>query len=214
MKIRFGLIFVAIAVFSSSALADLLTDDDDEFASGDSGADDFVIVAVHLDQTMDPKSVGDSLSECLNNSTCKDVAVGLASGLGVNEKQLKTAVAGIKSDFSGEEGHLTYNLPHGYRYCSSSVKVISVVPMDGRRASVLGVRAYDTFLGVYTWTPRRNPGEGRSWVEADFSIVGVKANKAADYFASGKCRRAQERLLLSCRGNDGGDLPPCKSVED
>ncbi|UEM12364.1 hypothetical protein J4G43_049545 [Bradyrhizobium barranii subsp. barranii] len=70
-------------------------------------------------------------------------------------------------------------------------------------------------VGIYTWTPKQGVGQGRSWVEADYTIYGVKSDLAEKYRTEGKCKPVGKNII-NCRGATGVNrgLPACGSVDD
>lgn len=96
-----------------------------------------------------------------------------------------------KAERAGEEGHYSLEVPAGYVYCCSSIRTISVVPATGDRASVMGATSNGRDIAVYTWTPRQGIGQGRSWVEADYTLYGVKKSLADKYRSEGKAPQAK-----------------------
>jgi hypothetical protein len=160
-------------------------------------AQEFTTIKVHLDQTMAAKSVTDVALECAKEPLCKAIVDGAAA--------------------YGEEGHYDYRLPAGYQYCRSTVSPISVNPATGDKASVLGATVYQQGLGVYTWTPRKPVFGGRSWVDADFTIIGVQDALADQDRAKGLCKpNTPNRVIISCRGASGVNhgQPHCATVND
>lgn len=176
----------------------------------------FVVVSEKVNPVMQPKNIGDALQDCANSSLCRTMADGVATWIGVPPGTVSGAMAAVPvASRSGEEGRYSIKLPKGYEYCRSRIKMISVVPADGNRASVMSASAKKDGVDVYTWTPRRGLGEGRSWVEAEYTIIGVKGRMANTYRTSGKCK-AYDRQLIGCRGNGSNShgQPECRSVDD
>ncbi|WP_250508044.1 MULTISPECIES: hypothetical protein [unclassified Caballeronia] len=180
---------------------------------------DFKVVAVHLDQTMAPKNISQTFQECIGNATCKAAVDAVAMYFGVDSKTVTTVAAKIAPPRQeGEESYFSYALPDGYSYCRSKISTVSITPADGRRASVFAGSARGNAIDVYTWTPKQGFGGGRSWVEADFSIIGVRNGLASKYRANGKCNKSDTHPLFNCRGagteSNDGERPPCGSWSD
>lgn len=177
---------------------------------------DFAAISAKVNPVMQPKSPGDVFRQCANSSVCRIVADAAAVYLGVPPGRVKAALAAVpKASRKGEEGRYQINLPGGYEYCRSRITTISVVPATGDRASVMGVTATQNGMSVYTWTPKKGFGGGRSWIEADFMIIGVRSDLGNNYRASGQCR-SYNRTIISCRGARGVNKgqPACGSVQD
>jgi hypothetical protein len=177
---------------------------------------DFSATSIKVDAVMQPKQPADAFKECANDSVCSSIIGGAATYLGVPPTLVSGALAIIpKAERAGEEGHYTIEVPQGYVYCRASIRTVSVVPATGDRASVMSATSNDHGVAVYTWTPKQGLGQGRSWVEADYTIYGVKADLAGKYRAEGKCKPPGKNLI-NCRGATGVNhgMPACGSVDD
>lgn len=166
-------------------------------------APDFAVVKTKIDQTMQPISVTEALSECIHDPVCKGAIDAASTLVGVDSNAFTTALGLINHQNRGEESWTTIALPIDYEYCRMKISTISVVPATGDRASYMSVAAHPTSVGVYTWTPRQGLGKGRSWVEADFTVIGVGKWVADKYRAEGKCNSSKEHAVVSCRGASG-----------
>lgn len=143
---------------------------------------------------MQPKQPVDALKECLNDTACSSIVGGAANSLGAPSSLVSGAMAIVpKAERAGEEGHYSLEVPAGYVYCCSSIRTISVVPATGDRASVMGATSNGRDIAVYTWTPRQGIGQGRSWVEADYTLYGVKKSLADKYRSEGKVHPPTQR---------------------
>ena len=177
---------------------------------------DFVATSVKVDPVMQPKQPVEVFKECAKDPVCSAVLKGAASYLGVSPTLVSAVLAIIpQAKMEGEEGHFTIQLPQGYVYCRASIRTVSVVPATGDRASVMSATSNEHGIGIYTWTPKQGLGQGRSWVEADYTIYGVKSDLAEKYRTEGKCK-APGKNLINCRGATGVNhgMPACGSVED
>jgi len=172
------------------------------FSMGTANAsDNLVVIKVRLDQTMNPLSATQAFEDCTKNPVCKTVIDGAAAYVGTDSSYVTTAIAAVTASRQGEESNFDYKLPAGYQYCRAKLETISVVPNAGDRASAMSVRGNERSLGVYTWTPRLGLGQGRSWIEADFTLVGVKDEMVGKYRDSGQCK--SQYLIVDCRGGSG-----------
>lgn len=176
----------------------------------------FVVVPQKVNPVMQPKQPTDAIKECAHNTLCAS-AVGIgAAYLGVPRKLVTAAIAAIpQATRTGEEGHYSISLPAGYQYCRASIHTISVVPATGDRASVMSSSSNAKGVAIYTWTPRQGSGEGRSWIEADYKIYGVRNDLADQYRSQGKCH-SFGKVLIACRGARGINhgQPSCGNARD
>lgn len=164
---------------------------------------EFVVIRAVVNPVMQPKKVEDALQECANSNVCRALADSAAAYMGVPPGTISAAMAAVpRASRDGEEGRYSIRLPKGYQYCRSRIVTKSVVPATGDRASVMSARSRKDGVGVYTWTPRRGLGAGRSWIEATYTIYGVRDDLAAQQRAGGTCKPIG-KILISCRGARG-----------
>lgn len=176
------------------------------------GQSDFVMVASHIDNVRQQTDIFQTASQCVNNPVCVALAQALsASGVPVNK--IVAAAATLATNPQGEGTFMTIGLPAGYAYCSSSMRLTSIVPHDGDRGATFLGRADANSLYSETWTPNMPFGQGRSWVEGDLSVVGVRADMAQASYANGQCH-APGRAIFYCRGGgcEGGAVDNGQSV--
>jgi hypothetical protein len=177
---------------------------------------DFSATSLKVDPVMQPKQPGDVFKECAHDQVCSSIISSAASYLGVPSVLVSGALAIVpKAEMVGEDGHFTIEVPKGYVYCRASIHTVSVVPATGDRASLMSATSNERGIAIYTWTPRQGTGQGRSWVEADYTIYGVKSDLAGKYRAEGKCK-PPGKSIINCRGATGVNhgLPACGSVDD
>ena len=187
------------------------------FAVADVKADsDYAVIKARLDNTRQAKQWVDTVFDCANNPECTALVDAGASYLGAPPGLVTAFLAVIpQNQIIGEETRTRYELPPGYQYCKSKVETISVIPATGERASFMSATRRGNGIDVYTWTPRLPPGQGRSWVEANFTIMGIKdfslAQAAGCVFPLGS-----EKYLLECRGASGVNkgLAACSTYTD
>ncbi len=184
------------------------------FVTPAQAGDDLIVIQVKLDQVMQPKSVTDTLVECTKSPICKAALDAAAAYVGVDSSKITSAVALIGQSKAGEESNFSYKLPSGYQYCRAKIQTVSVVPASGDRASFMSITGTAREVGVYTWTPVLGLGQGRSWVEADFTIVGVRDALVQQYRSSGVCNAKYVRA--ECRGATGVNKgsPACGVITD
>lgn len=184
--------------------------------AGTAAATDFVVMKVRLDQVMQPKNVIQAVQDCSSSDVCKTLVDAAATYLGAPPGTVSAAMASIPGpQYSGEDANFRYNVPSGYQYCRALIRTISVTPASGDRASVMSAGNDKNGVHAYTWTPRQGLGGGRSWVEAEFTIYGVRNEIADQMRAKGTCR-AFGKPLINCRGAKGVNkgMPACGQASD
>lgn len=139
-------------------------------------------------------------------------AVAIANGADPTTVALIASVI-PKASQSGEDTYYELGIPQGYVFCAARINVTSVVPETGDRASVIdaGNRINGRTFDVHTWTPVRQLGEGRSWVDADVTVISIRSEYFDEYYESnpdnafsdkGICENptADDGYILQCRG--------------
>jgi hypothetical protein len=176
--------------------------------------DDLTVIKLTLDQTMQPKGITDTIVECARSPICKVALDAAAAYVGVDSSVVTSAVALAAQTSAGEENNFSFPIPDGYQYCRAKIETVSVVPASGDIASFMSITGTASSVDVYTWTPRLPVGQGRSWVEADFTIVGVRNELAEQYRARGVCNAKYVRA--ECRGATGINKgsPACGIITD
>ena len=94
------------------------------------------------------------------------------------------------------------------------MRLTSIVPRDGDRGAMFLGRADADGLYSETWTPIMPPGQGRSWVEGDLSVVGVRSDLATAKYMTGACHKPG-RAIFYCRGRgcESGAVDNGQSVD-
>jgi hypothetical protein len=177
---------------------------------------DLVVIQAKVNPVVTPKSPQDAFRDCAKDAMCRSLADAAAVWLGATPGTVTAAMAAIpQAKRGGEESWYKLVLPDGYQYCRAKIHTISVVPATGDRASYMGAGSERTGVSVYTWTPKEKVGGARSWVEAEFTITGVRDSVAAKYQTQGVCKPSG-RTLVGCRGARGVNKgkPACGDVED
>jgi hypothetical protein len=131
----------------------------------------------------------------------------IAAYMGVNPKYVVLATEAIPTaSQNGEE--TSYRLPvaPGYTFCAARIGVRSLAPAGGSRASVINAGSDNSSVGIYTWTPIQGIGGGKSWVEADVQVTGIRPEFLTEFRQKGVCKEPSQEML-KCRGN------PCPGVE-
>lgn len=185
----------AVAILALGALASL----SQPAIAQQFGSSDFVIVAMHVDNVRGPKDPLQTAGECSNSPICSGLASAISASTGIPIDKMISAAAIFATQVQGEGTFMTIGLPSGYAYCSSSMTTQSIVPNDGDRGSTFLARADANSLYAETWTPVLPMGQGRSWVQGDLTVVGVRSDLAQASYANGKCH-APVRAIFYCRG--------------
>jgi len=126
----------------------------------------------------------------------------VATYMGVNPQYVVLAQKAIPSaSANGEETNYVLPVPSGYAYCGTRIRVTSIVPADGGRASTINVAVNPNELQMTTWTPVQGIGEGRSWAEGDVQVFGVKERFLDEFVKKGVCMKVTQQVgIWSCRG--------------
>lgn len=170
-------------------------------------ASDLKLKPFRVDVSRSPKTIAQTVSECLRNEKCaRALKEGAAAfGIPVTDKDFSSVNAGSEAD--GETTRYNVHTDKGYQICSIEGRVNSTAPADGARASTLDIALHPDRMHIVTWTPIRQFGEGNTWVDADIVIIEV-ANQLADaYRKAGKCSNSPSSAgtwVYRCRGK-GGD---------
>lgn len=169
---------------------------------------EYIVVSSHIDNVRNQHSIFDVSRHCIDNTKCKLLLQAGSAYFGIPLDRIVATAALLSTTQQGEGTYMTIRLPSGYVYCRAAMRMTSIVPHDGPRGSLFMAMTRNDGMYAETWTPVLPWGEGRSWVEADISVVGVRTDVAGQAYASGRCLRPGNRALFYCRG--GG----CVNTED
>lgn len=181
-------------------------------ASPNSLANELIVTAFHLDRVREPKSLGDTVQECLNNPICKSAMSTAATAMGVPPNAVRffsaaASVAHVAGGSGDDEQKFDWWAPGGYQLCRLSIDVISTVPADAS-GSLLDVSFEQNKNHIVTYVPIQSFGRGRAWVEADLVATYVTDAAAGARRADGTCRPLNHGnpspWVYRCRGT-GGD---------
>jgi len=158
----------------------------------------FAVTTLHYDAVRAPHG----LDWYLQSREAKVIIASISGAMGVNPAYVALATQAKPSASPvGEETNYVVPVEPGYVYCATRLKVISIVPADGDRASVINAAVNSNELQMTTWTPVRQFGEGDSWVEGDIQVYGIKAEYLDEFVAKGVCKKiTQQTPIISCRG--------------
>jgi hypothetical protein len=171
------------------------------FASDPFEGNTFSIASMRIDNTMQPSNLFDTFADCANENTCAGIASAVGEYTGIPIGMMLALAAAVSGERRGEGTFLTMSSPSGYKYCRSSMSLTSIVPNDGPRGSTFLGRADDESMYIETWTPVLPPGQGRSWVEGNVTLISVKSESAEAEYQSGRCVRGGQRVVFYCRGS-------------
>lgn len=167
----------------------------------------YVAIGVTIDNVRGPQNLFDVARSCSANNLCAGLLAAAEYFSGLPVSQVVGIAALLSRNVYGEGTESNLTLPSGYAYCMARVHTVSIVPNGGDRGSLLLTRADGNGLNVQTWTPVLPPFDGRSWVEANITLIGVRNDLAeASYRNDGPCYRPNSRVFLYCRGG-GCEVP-------
>lgn len=164
---------------------------------------------------MESRGAKDLVPECLNDTLCKEAVKAAAAYFGVDPQTIDAlaVINRLSPSVNGEVWHLNIAAPSGLNFCNVRAIATSVAPASGDRATHFIINGSRDEIRIYTWTPRRGHGGGRSWYDgviyyelvdrSDFNALASSNRCAIPYsFDNGKRRE--------CRGSQGGKgLPGC-----
>jgi hypothetical protein len=186
------------------------------FGSSRHHSEKFTVVGIHINPERSPKSIPDTLNECIHEPICKKVVDAVSAYAGVDSSMITGAIATTEINRAGQETQYILRLPQGYEYCHAAVHTRSVNKPDDQRSPFMQVTATPSGVMIFTWTPEYNLGEGRSWVDADITVVGVRHDLALKKIKQGGCKRGDNRMFVNCRGTRGfhHNQVPCGDFKD
>lgn len=175
-------------------------------------ADSLIVRAYHLDRVREPKSLADTVQECLNNPICKNAISAAATSMGVPSNAVRfasavTEVAHVAGGTGDDEQKFDWWAPSGYQLCRLSIDVVSTVPANSSGA-LLDVSFEQRKNHIVTYVPIQHFGMGNAWVEANMVATYVSDAAADQRRADGTCRPLNQGnpppWVYRCRGT-GGD---------
>lgn len=147
----------------------------------------------------------------LKTREAKAILSTIASFMGIDPRYVSLATDAIPQvSVVGEDTFYHLPVPAGYAFCAARIVIHSIVPGSGDRPSEIsaGIRQDGTALGVYTWTPIRHYGEGRTWIDADVQVTGIKPNYLQEFRNKGVCKEPTSNnpddVILRCKGHCSG----------
>lgn len=158
----------------------------------------FAVTNLHYDAVRQPHG----LDWYLQSREAQAIIGSISGAMGISPVYVVLARNAIPTATPvGEETNYTVPLEPGYAYCATRLKVTSIVPADGERASVINAAVNPQGLQMTTWTPVMRPGEGRSWVEGDIQVFGIKPEYLDEFVTKGVCKKITDQVaIISCRG--------------
>ena len=176
----------------------------------------FVVMQERVNPLLQPKYPLDAIRECANVRTCRALVEWGPLPLGIPKGQISAALASVPSAQHHGDVHLySLALPSGYQYCRSAIQTVSVIPATGDQASLMTAVSMRNGVKISLSTPNRGPGQARSWVEATYTVYGVKNDVALAARTKGTCR-FPGKTLASCQGAHGFNkgMPACRTMKD
>ncbi|ACB69181.1 hypothetical protein BamMC406_6781 (plasmid) [Burkholderia ambifaria MC40-6] len=145
----------------------------------------------------------------LEQRSVQDVATSIAAGMGINPAYVKVGLkmAFPQSRIEGEDTYYEVKYPPGYRYCSASINIISIMSAsaDPDRGTMVAASAQATLLSIYTWTGDPHPGEGQSSAEGWAKVTSIRREYYEEFKNKGVCSskgETESREFMRCRGHD------------
>jgi len=163
----------------------------------------FAVTQLHFDAVRSPHG----LDWYLQSREASVIISSISNAAGIHPVYVALARAIPTGVQQGEETHYRVPVESGYAYCATRIRVTSIVPADGDRASLINAAVNPRELQMTTWTPVRHFGEGRSWAEGDVQVYGIKPAYLEEFIGKGVCKRVtQQEGILSCRGSGCGGI--------
>jgi len=159
----------------------------------------YVAVAAKIDRVQGPQNLFNAMGDCSSNPLCTALVDAMSAYFQIPLDQVVAVGGMLSTTRQGQGGNMTIRLPQGYAYCSSEMKMVSIVPHDGPKGSLFLGEAKESSLFLETWTPTLSMFDGRSWVEANLTVIGVRQDLASTRYQNGTCQRPN-RHLWYCRG--------------
>lgn len=157
----------------------------------------FAVSTLHYDAVRAPHG----LDWYLQSREAQAIIGSIAVAAGIDPSYVALASVQPSVSVEGEQTDYVLPLEPGYAYCGTRIRVTSIVPHDGDRASTINVAVNTAELQMSTWTPVRHFGEGRSWVEGDIQLYGIKPEYLHEFVESGVCKEVTSQIaIFSCRG--------------
>lgn len=160
----------------------------------------FVVTPLHYDAVRAPHG----LDWYLQSREATAIIASISGAMGINPAYVTLGTQASTASPVGEETNYVVPVEPGYAYCATRLKVTSIVPADGDRASTINAAVNPTELQMTTWTPVRHLGEGSSWAEGDIQVYGIKPEYLDEFVNKGVCKKITTQVaIISCRGKSG-----------
>ncbi|MDR6477348.1 hypothetical protein J2778_004849 [Paraburkholderia graminis] len=145
----------------------------------------------------------------MKQRSVQDVVTSIAAGMGMNPAYVKVglSMAFPPSRVEGEDTYYEVTYPPGYRYCSASINIISIMSAsdDPGRGTLVAASAQPTLLSIYTWTGSPHAGEGQSSAEGWAKVTSIQRKYYEEFKNKGVCSskgESETREFMRCRGHD------------
>lgn len=158
----------------------------------------FAVTSLHFDAVRAPHDI----NWYLQSREAQAIIVSISSMMAINPAYVTLAKSAIPTANSvGEETHYRVPVDSGYAYCATRIRVQSIVPADGDRASTINAAVNTSELQMTTWTPVQHIGGAPSWAEGDVQVFGIKPDYLDEFVSKGVCKKVTDQVhILSCRG--------------
>jgi hypothetical protein len=170
-------------------------------------ASDLKLKPFRVDFSRSPKTIAQTVSECLRNEKCAQALKEGAAAFVIPVTDADFSSIDADGEPDGETTRYNVRTDNGYQICGIEGRVNSTAPADGARASTLDIALHPDRMHIVTWTPIRQLGEGNAWVDADIVITEVANHLADTYRNAGKFSKSPSSAgtwVYRCRGK-GGD---------
>jgi len=172
---------------------------------------------VHVDNGVGPRSIGDTIYECLGDKYCNLGAKTAAQKVGIAPDDVDAAfemVRSIKTSItrqSAEDTDMAFSAPAEMSICRVRVMPTSVIPASGDNAPIFAIRIENNEVKMHTFTRRQGPGGGQSSWEGDIFVTYVNSSSLNQ--AGGLCT-VRSVVGGNCKGTSGGDnFPGCRIMD-
>jgi hypothetical protein len=128
----------------------------------------------HFNPVMQQRDIVQRFVECTQNDICQTALNAVTSYIGIPPEAVQAATSFATNGTSppgSEETRLGINPPAGQSICALVVHPISVVPLDGDRATLFSLGVNPQHLDLMTWTPYRT--QGRSWWDGTITVISI-----------------------------------------
>lgn len=172
------------------------------------GASPIQVKILHVNPVRSPQGPIETVAACLDNTVCGGLLRAAAGSVGVPPQAMRFAglVGAIINRLPGsEESRYSFTISPGYTLCRVDIRTQSIVPASGERSTHFSISAHARGISIYTWTPERRWGQGRSWYDGYVTLLSVPMVPRMRF-----CGLNLGKVSWACRGVSGAKgLPGC-----